>query len=163
MKISTNDVEFIMGLKANGLKIDLNKEFSSKYELCNKYCDKKGRFPLCILEDQIREDREGVGEFKIHFILFVLDALLCPTMKLVVRRSFLYILEDTAAIKKMNWAELLWSYLVHDIEEFKSNKQNGLSSCILFLIVMTFNLYVKLLFSIEGYHVQITFRSKLYL
>ena len=41
MKISANDVEFIMGLKANGLKIDLNKEFSSKHELCNKYCDKK--------------------------------------------------------------------------------------------------------------------------
>ena len=72
-------------------------------------------------------------------------------------------LEDTVAIKKMNWAELIWSYLVHGIEDFKSNKQSGLSGCILFFMVMTFNLYVKLLFSIKGYHVLITFRSKLYL
>ena len=77
-----------MGLKAKGLKIDLNKEFSSKHELCNKYCNKKGRLPLCMLEDQIREDREGGDEFKIHFVLFVLGALLCPTMKLFVRRFF---------------------------------------------------------------------------
>ena len=79
-----------------------------------------------MLEDQIREDREGGDEFKIRFVLFVLGALLCPTMILFVRRYFLHILEDTVAIKKMNWAELVWSYLVHDIEEFKNNKQSGL-------------------------------------
>ena len=55
-----------------------------------------------MLEDQIREDREGGDEFKICFVLFVLGALLCPTMKLFVRRYFLHILEDTVAIKKMN-------------------------------------------------------------
>ena len=116
-----------------------------------------------MLEDQIREDRESGDEFKIRFVSFVLGMLLCPTMKLFVRRSFLHILKDTAMIKKMNWAELVWSHLVHNIEEFKSNKQSGLSGCILFLMVMTFNLYVKLLFSIKGYHVLITFHSKLYL
>ena len=74
-----------------------------------------------MLEDQIREDREGGDEFKICFVLFVLGALLCPTMKLFVRRYFPHILEDTVTIKKMNWVELVLSYLVHDIEEFKSN------------------------------------------
>ena len=63
-----------------------------------------------MLEYQIREDRESGDGFKIHFILFVLGVLLCPTMKLFVRCSFLHILEDIVAIKKMNWAELVVLY-----------------------------------------------------
>ena len=42
IKLSTIDVEFIMGLKARGLKIGMNKDVSHKNNLCKKYCDKKG-------------------------------------------------------------------------------------------------------------------------
>ena len=54
-----------------------------------KYCDKKGRFSLVMLENQIREDKEGGNDFKVRFVLFMLGALLCPTMKFFVKRSFL--------------------------------------------------------------------------
>ena len=41
--MSPFDVEFIMGLRAKGLKIDMNKDVSNKNDLCKKkYCDKKG-------------------------------------------------------------------------------------------------------------------------
>ena len=43
-----------------------------------------------MLENQIREDKECGNDFKVHFVLFVLGALLCPTMKLFVKRSFLH-------------------------------------------------------------------------
>ena len=81
IKLSSIDVEFIIGLRARGLKIDMNKDVSNKNDLCKKYCDKKGRLPLVMLENQIREDKEGENDFKVHFVLFVLGALLCPTMK----------------------------------------------------------------------------------
>ena len=55
-----------------------------------------------MLENQIREDKEGGNHFKVHFVLFVLGALLCPTMKLFVKRSFLYLEEDIDSIKKLN-------------------------------------------------------------
>ena len=42
IKLSSIDVEFIMGLRARGLKIDINKDVSDKNDLCKKYCDKKG-------------------------------------------------------------------------------------------------------------------------
>ena len=80
---------------------------------------KKGQLPLVMLENQIREDKESRNDFKVRFVLFMLGALLCPTMKLFVKRSFLHIVEDIDSIKKMNWAEFALSDLVHRIEECK--------------------------------------------
>ena len=70
IKLSSIDVEFIIGLRARGLKIDMNKDVSNKNDLCKKYCHKKGRLPLVMLENQIREDKEGGNDFK--FILYYL-------------------------------------------------------------------------------------------
>ena len=78
-----------------------------------------------MLENQIREDKEGGNDFKVRFVLFVLGALLYPTMKLSVKRSFLHLVEDIDSIKKMNWVEFVLSYLVHGIEEFKRKQQSG--------------------------------------
>ena len=102
-----------------------------------KYYDKNGRLPLVMLENQIMEDKEGGNNFKVRFVLFVLGALLCPTMKLFVNRSFLHLVEDIDTIKKMNWAEFVLSYLVHGIEEFKKKQQSGVCSCLLFLMIMS--------------------------
>ena len=41
IKLSPIDVKFIIGLKAKGLKIDMNKYISNKNDLCNKYYNKK--------------------------------------------------------------------------------------------------------------------------
>lgn len=82
--MSPIDVEFIMELKARELKIDINKYISNKNDLFNKYCDKNELLSLVVLENQIREDREGGNDFKVRFLLLVLSVLLCPTMKLFV-------------------------------------------------------------------------------
>ena len=102
-----------------------------------KYCNKKGQLSLVMLENQIREDKEGGNNFKVHFVLFVLGALLCPTMKLFMKRSFLHLVEDIDSIKKMNWAQFVLSYLVHGTEKFKRKQQSGVSGCLLFLMVMS--------------------------
>ena len=73
-----------MELKARELKIDINKYISNKNDLFNKYCDKNELLSLVVLENQIREDREGGNDFKVRFLLLVLSVLLCPTMKLFV-------------------------------------------------------------------------------
>ena len=126
-----------MGLRARGLKIDMNKDVSNKNDLCKKYCDKKGQLSLVMLENQIREDKEGRNDLKVCFVLFVLGALLCPTMKLFVKRSFLHLVEDIDSIKKMNWAEFVFSYLMHGIEEFKRKQQSGVSGYLFFVMVMS--------------------------
>ena len=95
IKLSSIDVEFIMGLKAKGLKIDMNKDVSHKNDLCKKYCDKKGWLSLVMLENQIREDKEGGNVFKVRFVLFVLGALLCPIMSFLWNVLF-YILWKTS-------------------------------------------------------------------
>eukprot|EP00261_Vitis_vinifera_P032593 XP_019073836.1 PREDICTED: uncharacterized protein LOC104878272 [Vitis vinifera] len=146
IKLSSVDVEFIMGLRARGLKIGMNKDVSHNNDLCKKYCDKNGRLPLVMLENQIREDKEGGNDFKVRFVLFVLGALLCPTMKLFVKRSFLHLVKDINSIKKMNWAEFVLSYLMHGIEEFKMKQQSGVCGCLLFLMLF--------------YHEHISFEEK---
>ena len=78
IELSPIDVEFIMGLRARGLKIDMNKGVINNNNLCKNYYDNKGWLPLVMLENQIREDREGGNNFKVRFVLFVLSALLCP-------------------------------------------------------------------------------------
>ena len=69
IKLSSIDVEFIIGLRARGLKIGMNKDVSHRNDLCKKYCDKKGRLPLVMLENQIREDKQGGNNFKVCFVL----------------------------------------------------------------------------------------------
>ena len=90
-----------------------------------------------MLENQIRNDKEGGNNFKVHFVLFVLGALLCPTMKPFMKHSFLHLVEDINSIKKINWTEFVLSYLVHEIEEFKRKQQSEVSGYLLFLIVMS--------------------------
>ena len=102
-----------------------------------KYCDKNGQFPLVMLENQIREDKEGGNDFKVSFVLFVLGALLCPIMKLFVKRSFLHLMEDIDSIKKMSWTEFVLSYLMHGIKEFKMKQQSGVYGCLLFLMALS--------------------------
>ena len=119
-----------MGLRVRGLTIDMNKDVNNKNDLCEKYFDKKGQFPLVMLENQIRDD-------KFCFILFVLSALLCPTMKLFVKSSFLHLMKNINSIKKMNWAKFVLFYLVHEIEEFKRKQQSGVFGCLLFFMVMS--------------------------
>ena len=118
IKLSSIDVEFIMGLRVK------------------KYCDKKRRLPLVMLENEIKEDKESRNDFKVHFVLFVLGALLCPTMKFFMKRFFLHLVEDIDSIKKINWVEFVLSYLVHGIEEFKRKQQSRVSGCLLFFMVM---------------------------
>ena len=43
IKLLSIDVEFILGLKVKGLRIDMNNDNVIKKDLCNKYCDKKGQ------------------------------------------------------------------------------------------------------------------------
>ena len=90
-----------------------------------------------MLENQIREDKEGGNNFKVCFVLFVLGALLCLTMKLFVKHFFLHLVEDIDSIKKMNWAKFVLSYLMHGIEEFKMKQKSGVCGCLLFLMVMS--------------------------
>ena len=63
---------------------------------------KKGRLSLMMLENQIRDGKEGQNDFKVHFVLCVLGTLLCPTMKLFVKCFFVHLVEDINLIKKMN-------------------------------------------------------------
>ena len=70
--------------------------------------------------------------------IICVGVLLCPIMKLVAKRSFLYILEDITSINKMNWDELVFAFLVHDIKEF--NKQSGVFNC-LYLYIIFFSNY----------------------
>ena len=86
-----------------------------------------------MLENQISENKEGENDFKVCFVLFVLDALLCPTMKFFVKHSFLHLVEDIDSIKKMNWVEFVSSYFVHETKELKRKKQSGFCDCLLFL------------------------------
>ena len=96
-----------------------------------------------MLENQIKEDRECENDFKFRFVLFVLGALLCPIMKLFLKRSFSHLVEDIDSIKKMNWVEFVLAYLVHGIKEFKRKKQSGVCCCLFFFFygnVLVYNL-----------------------
>ena len=42
IKLSPIDVEFIMRLRARGLKIDMNKDVINNNNLCKNYYDNKG-------------------------------------------------------------------------------------------------------------------------
>ena len=73
IKLFSIDVEFIMGLRTRGLKIDVNKDVSNKNYLCKKYCDKKGQLPLVVLENQIKEVKkvETISKFVLYYLCWV--------------------------------------------------------------------------------------------
>ena len=65
------DVELILCLKAKGVEVDIERCTSKLNDLYNMYCDGKGKLPLLMLENQIRQENECGDEFKICFVLFV--------------------------------------------------------------------------------------------
>ena len=67
----------------------------------------------------------------------MLGVLLCLTMKIFIKRSFSHILENTGSIKKINLVELVLSYLMNEIEDFKTNKQSDIFGYLLFFMVMS--------------------------
>ena len=99
IKLSPMDVELILGLKAKGVEVDIERCTNKQIDLYNMYCDGKGKLSLLMLENQIWQEKDYGDEFKIRFVLFVLGALLCPMMKVSVKHSFLHLLEDTVSIK----------------------------------------------------------------
>ncbi|KAL6347208.1 hypothetical protein AAG906_012789 [Vitis piasezkii] len=54
-------------------------------------------------------------------------------MKVSVKPSFLHLLQDTASIKKINWAQIVFFFLVRGISDFKSKKRSGGISDIFYL------------------------------
>ena len=75
-------------------------------------------------------------------------------------------MEDTSQIKKINWVELVLSYLVHRIEKFKTRKQSGICGCLLFFMVISLYiiyLIVNLEFVIKKLGKLTICPSKLYL
>ena len=86
IKLSSMDVELILGLKAKGVEVDIERCTSKRIDLYNMYCDAKEKLSLLMLENQIQQENDCGDEFKIRFVLFVLAALLCLTMKVSVKR-----------------------------------------------------------------------------
>ena len=87
--------ELILGLNDEGMEGDMER--CTVRVICTIYIVIK--FPNMVMNFHM--ERSG-DEFKIRFVLLVLGALLCPTMKFVLKCSFFHYLEDLTSIKKIN-------------------------------------------------------------
>ena len=65
------NVELILSLKAKRVEVDIERCTSKWIDLYNMYCDGKGKLPLLMLENQIRQEKDCGDEFK-KFVLYYL-------------------------------------------------------------------------------------------
>lgn len=135
-KVTHIDVMQIMGLHGGGCDVPTVGNQEDIIELTKQYCNTKGEIPLTMLENQLKEDKTAGDGFKVRFALHVLGALLCPTQQLCAKRSFLYALREVNSLRNMNWAKMVFDYMVEGVKHFKEKDQKGINCCIFFLMVI---------------------------
>ena len=136
LPISTEDVEFILGIKSSGVDVSIVASAEEINHICQQHgLNVVGDIPITLLEGKLKEMKISGKEFVGCFLLFVLGTLLCPTPKPYIKRSFISIFLNIDEFKNLNWAKLVLDFLIRGVRKYKEKNRVGVNGCLLFLMV----------------------------
>lgn len=130
--LSSRDVELVMGLAASGKDVVTSGPDDIIAELRRTYSATNRGISVRFLEERLAAPEAG-EDFKRSFVLYALGTLLCPTARLDVSPSFLYLLTDMDVVYQYNWGKFLLDRLVREVSRFRQGKQRAVGGCLLFL------------------------------
>ena len=137
LPISTEDVEYILGIKSTGVDISIVGNAEEINHMCQQYgLNVDGDIPIKLLEDELNKIETSGNEFVSYFLLFIVGTLLCPTTKSYVKRSFVLICRNVEEIRNLNWAKFVLDYLIQGVRKHKDNNLVAVDGCVLLLMVI---------------------------
>lgn len=140
IKVSLEDVEYILGLRVSGTEINL------------KDANELGELSV----DNLQRELHSLNgdEFKYKFALFALGCFLCPNSTLKINQGMINALQDIDLLINLNWGRLVFQRLIDGIRKYKGKDNDSrkgyvygctyfleVSNCItsiMFLIVVLF-------------------------
>lgn len=132
--LNPKDVEFVMGLAANGKDVVNSGPDDLIADLRHNYNATNHGISVRLLEDRLAAPEAG-EDFKRSFVLYALGTLLSPTARLDVSPSFLHFLTNMGVVHQYNWGKFLLDRLVREVSRYRQGKQRAVGGCLLFLQV----------------------------
>ncbi|CAL5383965.1 unnamed protein product [Camellia sinensis] len=129
------DVHKLLGIPAEGKTIELKKSSQAFPKLFEELRVVQGAIKLNALREYLTKT-EGAGEeFTRIFALYILGAFLCPTTKVVVKQSFIPLVQNMDGMKDYNWAKFTLQFFVRGLCKYNSKSHSQPNGC-LFLIML---------------------------
>nr|XP_048326885.1 uncharacterized protein LOC107413262 isoform X2 [Ziziphus jujuba var. spinosa] len=137
-KISSKDVERLMGLIDSGSSVELIKPTPDMEDMMKKHCTSEQRISIAQLNKRLSKATVANDDFKIRFTLFVIGTILCPGLSGKLPASYLHLLKNVDSIRQKNWASWTFSSLIESVHRYKRCEQQKsgrqrISGCILLL------------------------------
>ncbi|KAL7234430.1 hypothetical protein ACSBR1_017933 [Camellia fascicularis] len=126
-----------MRFPSNGLAVKSTGSADEITNLCDNLAVKNKFVPFTSLKSYLIETKDARTEFKRKFVLYIIGALLCPTMKAGVHQSFIEMVKNVESISQFNWAKHTLDFLVDRIDIAKVKEQSDVCGCLLLLKVPT--------------------------
>ena len=137
LPISTEDVEYILGIRSNGVDISIVGSAEEINHMCQQYgLNVEGDIPIKLLEDELNKMETSGNEFVSYLLLFIVGTLLCPTTKSYMKRSFVLICRNVEEIRNLNWAKFVLDFLIQGVRKHKDNNLVAVGGCVLLLMVI---------------------------
>ncbi|KAL0012809.1 hypothetical protein SO802_007917 [Lithocarpus litseifolius] len=139
LSISTQDVEYILGIKSNGVDISIVGSAEEINHVCQQYgLNVEGDIPIKLLEDELNKMETSEDKFVSYFLMFVVGTLLCPTTKSYMKRSFILICRNVEEIRNLNWAKFVLDFLIQGVRKHKDKNLVAVDGCVLLLMLFYF-------------------------
>ncbi|KAK3195640.1 hypothetical protein Dsin_026950, partial [Dipteronia sinensis] len=123
----------------SGQPISLDGDSKQIKELMEIYKGTSRGIKVNVLIETMKNLRSVDDEFKITFMLFVIETVLCPQCGIYVSSSYLHVLKDVAVFHTMNWASWCFKLLIDGIMQFKSLGHGDVTGCVFFLQIKRWN------------------------
>ena len=137
LPISTEDVEYILGIRSNGVDISIVGSAEEINHMCQQYgLNVEGDIPIKLLENELNKMETSGNEFVSYFLLFIVGTLLCLTTKSYMKRSFVLIFRNVEEIRNLNWAKFVLDFLIQGVRKHKDNNLIAVDGCVLLLMVI---------------------------
>ncbi|KAK9911239.1 hypothetical protein M0R45_035160 [Rubus argutus] len=139
--LSQVDFEHRMGVKDGGRDIELGgfNDHTKRLQLM-KYV---GGEDEVLHREHLKKfliETDTVDEiFRISFILYAVDTILCPSSSEAIQENFMIPSKDNASICELNWASFSFKCLLEGITAFQKNRCDYMSGCLIFLQLYYFD------------------------
>lgn len=88
--LNITNFSIIMKIKEGGELVEIGKKIGDITELCANYRANQRGIEVVTGNDRLIANESSIDDFKIHFFVFLLGTVLCPTSGLFVKKKGKY-------------------------------------------------------------------------
>ncbi|CAL5334986.1 unnamed protein product [Camellia sinensis] len=128
-------VNVLLGIRCEGDDVQLAGSLEAYPNIYEEFGVVNRVIPLNMLRLYLTETDGAEDEFQRKFALYVLGAMLCPTIMTALKPSFIHVVKDMNGMRACNWAKLTLQFLHNGVCKYNSKGHRAATGCVFLLMV----------------------------